>query len=63
MYCGFGRFFVDDRGLIYITDTGNHRIRKINGAGIITTIAGSGATGIGTGSFYRRWRTGYSSNT
>ncbi|MBX6390682.1 MAG: serine/threonine protein kinase, partial [Frankia sp.] len=33
---------VDDDGLIYIADTFNHRIRRVDHAGIITTIAGSG---------------------
>lgn len=36
---------VDDAGNIYITDYDNHRIRKINTAGIITTIAGNGTKG------------------
>ena len=33
-------------GILYITDTNNYRIRKVDGAGIISTIAG---TGSGTG--------------
>ncbi|MGB6163409.1 MAG: protein kinase [Pseudonocardiaceae bacterium] len=33
---------VDGRGNLYIADTGNHRIRKIDSAGTITTIAGNG---------------------
>lgn len=37
--------FVDARGLIYITDTGNHRIRRIDDKGVIETIAGSGIEG------------------
>ncbi len=36
---------VDRLGNIYFTDTGNQRVRKINGAGVITTIAGTGAVG------------------
>ena len=36
---------VDDAGNIYITDCQNHRIRKINPAGIISTIAGTGIVG------------------
>lgn len=30
-------------GTLYIADTGNRRVRKVNPAGIITTVAGSGA--------------------
>jgi uncharacterized protein (TIGR03437 family) len=36
---------VDASGNLYIADTGNQRIRYVNVSGIITTIAGSGATG------------------
>ncbi len=36
--------FVDSSGLIYIADTGNNRIRRIDGSGNITTIAGSDTT-------------------
>lgn len=32
---------VDANDNLYIADTGNHRIRKVNTAGIITTVAGS----------------------
>ncbi len=35
----------DRLGNIYIADNGNFRIRKINAAGIITTIAGTGISG------------------
>ena len=35
----------DASGSLYFTDQDNNRIRKINGAGIITTVAGSGSTG------------------
>ncbi len=36
---------VDGSGNIYIADTGNHRIRKVDSEGAITTVAGSGARG------------------
>ena len=36
---------VDKVGNIYIADTGNHRIRRVNTSGIITTIAGTGQPG------------------
>jgi trimeric autotransporter adhesin len=41
----------DDYGNIFIGEAGNHRIRKVNAAGIITTIAGSGTTGAGFGGY------------
>jgi sugar lactone lactonase YvrE len=34
---------VDAAGNIYIADTSNYRIRKVNGSGIISTIAGTGS--------------------
>jgi CSLREA domain-containing protein len=37
--------FVDGPGNIYIADTGNNRIRKVNTAGTITTVAGTGVAG------------------
>ncbi|MFI5139493.1 MAG: T9SS type A sorting domain-containing protein [Sphingobacteriales bacterium] len=36
---------VDALGDLYISDSGNHRIRKVNTTGIITTIAGNGTPG------------------
>ena len=36
---------VDETGSLYIVDTWNHRIRKVDSAGIVTTVAGSGTTG------------------
>ncbi len=35
----------DKRGNLYIADRNNHRIRKVDTRGIITTIAGTGAAG------------------
>ena len=38
--------FVDGSGSLYIVDTGNHRIRRVNAAtGVITTVAGNGERG------------------
>jgi hypothetical protein len=34
---------VDSSGSVFISDSGNHRIRKIDAAGVISTIAGTGA--------------------
>ncbi len=36
---------IDPDGSLYITDCNNHRIRKINTDGIITTVAGTGEAG------------------
>lgn len=36
---------VDNRNNVYIADNGNRRIRMVSAAGVITTVAGSGATG------------------
>ncbi len=36
---------LDESGNLYITEYGGHRIRKVNAAGIITTIAGNGVAG------------------
>ncbi len=38
---------VDSAGNVYIADTGNHRIRRIDTTGTITTIAGTGEPGYG----------------
>ena len=39
--------FVDAQGTLYIADYGNHRIRKVDTNGIITTVAGNGTAGFG----------------
>ena len=41
----------DATGNLYIADWVNQRIRQVNTLGIITTFAGSGATGISSGSY------------
>ncbi|MEZ4366427.1 MAG: hypothetical protein R2939_09085 [Kofleriaceae bacterium] len=38
---------VDSEGRIVISDTNNHRVRRVDAAGIITTIAGTGTAGYG----------------
>jgi sugar lactone lactonase YvrE len=35
----------DASGNLFIADTSNHRVRKVNQSGIITTVAGNGADG------------------
>ena len=36
---------LDGAGNLYIADTNNHRIRKVDAAGVISTVAGSGTAG------------------
>jgi hypothetical protein len=36
-------------GTIFVADSGNHRVRRIDGAGIITTLAGTGEQGFDNG--------------
>ena len=38
---------VDNAGNLFIADTGNGRVRKVDTAGVITTVAGSGQRGTG----------------
>src|SRR5207244_3331275 len=46
-----GVMAVDAAGNFYFADGRNHRVRKIDPQGMITTVAGSGAVGTTSGSF------------
>lgn len=37
--------FVDASGALYIADSNNHRVRKVNPSGVISTVAGNGTPG------------------
>jgi DNA-binding beta-propeller fold protein YncE len=37
----------DSGGALYIADTNNHRIRRVDAHGVVTTVAGTGALGYG----------------
>ena len=47
---GPGGLTADDNGNIYVADTYNSRIRKINSEAVVTTIAGAGSEGFADGS-------------
>ena len=38
---------VDAEGNLYIADSGNHRLRRVDAHGVITTVAGNGTPGMG----------------
>ena len=42
-----GGVAVDRAGTVYIADMGNHRIRKVDPSGLISTVAGTGNSGLG----------------
>ena len=44
---GMWSIAVDGAGNLFIADTGNHRIRRVDRSGTITTVAGTGARGYG----------------
>jgi sugar lactone lactonase YvrE len=46
---GNEQIWVDKQGNVFICDRANFRIRKINAAGIISTVAGGGFSSFGTG--------------
>ena len=48
--------FVDASGNLYIADTVNHRIRKVDSSGIITTVAGNGTEGYSGDEGPHPWR-------
>ena len=50
LFCPAG-IALDEGGDLYVADHGNNRIGKIDRTGLITTFAGSGATGVDAGGF------------
>ena len=55
-----GGVAADGAGNLYIADSVNNRIRKVDSAGTITTVAGAGGFGFGEGRLWRRRRPGES---
>ncbi|MCL2625593.1 MAG: IPT/TIG domain-containing protein [Cystobacterineae bacterium] len=43
---------VDTQGNFYVADTYNHRIRKVTPDGVVSTLAGSGLSGLNNGGFF-----------
>lgn len=48
---GPGTLALDPEGNVYVTDGVNHRVRKIDLAGMVSTVAGGGTSGLGRGSY------------
>jgi sugar lactone lactonase YvrE len=40
---------LDAEGILYVADTGNHRVRRVTPEGLVTTLAGDGAAGFRDG--------------
>ncbi len=45
LFSGISEIAIDSKANIYIADRGNHRIRKVDGNGIISTVVGNGKSG------------------
>jgi len=45
LFSGISGIAIDSKANIYIADRGNHRIRKVDGNGIISTVVGNGESG------------------
>ena len=43
---------IDDLGNVYIADTGNHKVRKVDSEGVITAVAGTGEAGFSGDGWY-----------